>query len=100
MQFHLVFSARFGFDLQHYLTVIGKLKRIADKIHHDLSQTQWITEEQNGDLRMNTACQLNAFLVRTRRKYSHSIFKRIAKVEADQVKLQLARFDLRKIEKV
>src|SRR5215831_11466960 len=49
---------------------------------------------------MDSACQLKSLLVCTRRKYAHGIFECIAKIETDPVELQLARLDLRKIEKV
>src|SRR5690349_13191126 len=100
MQFHLVLCARFWFDLQDYLTMIGELERIPNKIYHDLPQPQWITNNDFGHLRVSTARQLDAFFIGARRKYTHCIFKCIAKIKTDQIQLQLTRLNFREIEEI
>src|SRR5215472_12287437 len=93
-------GARLAAYPQYYFTMLGKFDGIADQIHYDLPETQWIAYQGVGHIWMDMTRQLDTFLVGTRSQDAQCVFERVAQIETGVVKSQLACLDLGEIKKI
>src|SRR6516225_2656658 len=93
-------AARIDLDTQHDFSLVSEFDGIAYEVHYDLAETEGIAYQCIGHVSVDVARQLKPFLVSPWSKDSQGVFERITKVESYMVELQLAGFNLGKVEKI
>ena len=89
-----------GRDLDDHLAVLGELDRIAHQVDDHLAQADRVADHAVGDIGVNVEDQLEPLLLRPLRQGPDRIAERFPEVESRLLQLQLAAFDLRKIQDV
>ncbi|MGB0127277.1 MAG: hypothetical protein WBP72_06525, partial [Rhodocyclaceae bacterium] len=85
-------------DLQDDIAALSEFDGVAEEVHQDLAQPNWVASHTRGQLRSNPSQEFQALCLRTLGNHLAHFIDQIAQDEIDFVEFQLARFDLGEIE--
>ncbi len=87
-------------DTHDHFSLSGELNGIADQIDQNLAESSGVAFYKGGDAVGDIGNEFQMFLMRGGRKQFEHVVHQYAQVEVGVLQLQLARFDLRKVENV
>ena len=100
MQADRLFGLRFDFHPDHHFAALGKLNGVPHQVHQDLAQAPGIAHQVFRHAFSDVLRQFQVFLVRANGKRLQRFAQRLAQVEIYEVKVELPRLNLGKVQDV